>query len=637
MSLRTMDKAALPKSVLETILDWSEQRPVWQRDALRRIVATGRPDDDAIAEITLLCKKGQGAKGIELKPVPLARKHLPSNPPDGVAIRLISIKDVVGVNQLATDQELTFEPDGLTVVYGQNGAGKSGYARILKRACRARHAGQIMSDAFNPGRFGKATATICISKAGVTQDPVTWIDTGQPDPELSAISVFDKDCASVHVQKENEVAFRPFGLDIPDDLADACQRVKQRLTEEQRQLEAQRNPIFVKPSWRPQTEVGKLMGRLFAASHLEALERLGNITEAERIRHARLTEDLLKDPVVAAAQQRLFADNITQLAAVIRACADGFSDNALDELKRKADDARAKRAAATLAAERAFGDLPIPGVGAEAWRELWEAARHYAEHLAYPGQPFPPERDGVCVLCQQPLDTTARARMSSFETFIRDDTEAKAETAETGYDLARRIFVANRINIGAVAQTRRRIGIENPALARKVIRFLASARLRRTKCLAALAVGDAMELQPLAASPIADLAAFEEGLRVYARQLDNAADAEGRRRLQAELDELTDRMAVNGLLPIATSEVGRLNALKLVSNCLSDTTTNAITRLGNEIADNIITPKMRDQFQSEIVRLAAEKVRVEVVRSGGQYGSPQYQVRFFANPRAKVQ
>ncbi len=29
-------------------------------------------------------------------------------------------------------------------------------------------------------------------------------------------------------------------------------------------------------------------------------------------------------------------------------------------------------------------------------------------------------------------------------------------------------------------------------------------------------------------------------------------------------------------------------------------------------------------------------MRVEVVRSGGQFCSPQYQVRFFANPKAKV-
>lgn len=143
---------------------------------------------------------------------------------------------MIGVNQLAAAQELAFEPDGLTVIYGQNGAGKSGYARILKRACRSRHAGEIMPDAFNPGPAGKAAANILISKADVVHDPLAWTDTGQPDPVLSAVCVFDKDCASVHVREKNEVTFRPFGLDIPDDLAFVCQRLKEKLTAEQRGL-----------------------------------------------------------------------------------------------------------------------------------------------------------------------------------------------------------------------------------------------------------------------------------------------------------------------------------------------------------------------------------------------------------------
>lgn len=154
-----MEKAAPPKSVLETILDWSEHRPAWQRDALRRIVATGKPDDAAIEELTALCMKGRGAERIALDPIPLAAAHLPANPEGGVAVTLNAMASIVGVNQLAAGQELSFEPAGLTVIYGQNGAGKSGYARILKRACRARHAGEIMPDAYNPPPAGKATAT----------------------------------------------------------------------------------------------------------------------------------------------------------------------------------------------------------------------------------------------------------------------------------------------------------------------------------------------------------------------------------------------------------------------------------------------------------------------------------------------
>jgi hypothetical protein len=89
-------------------------------------------------------------------------------------------------------------------------------------------------------------------------------------------------------------------------------------------------------------------------------------------------------------------------------------------------------------------------------------------------------------------------------------------------------------------------------------------------------------------------------------------------------------------MPIVQEEVDRLKNIHFLSQCLADTTTNAITKIGNDIADTVITPQLRDRFQQEIVKLAADKVRVEIVRSGGKYGSPQYQIKLFAKPDAKV-
>jgi hypothetical protein len=57
-----MKKPAAPKKVLETILDWSLERPVWQRDALRRIVSKGRLDADDVTELVKLVQTGQGRK-----------------------------------------------------------------------------------------------------------------------------------------------------------------------------------------------------------------------------------------------------------------------------------------------------------------------------------------------------------------------------------------------------------------------------------------------------------------------------------------------------------------------------------------------------------------------------------------------
>jgi hypothetical protein len=79
-----------------------------------------------------------------------------------------------------------------------------------------------------------------------------------------------------------------------------------------------------------------------------------------------------------------------------------------------------------------------------------------------------------------------------------------------------------------------------------------------------------------------------------------------------------------------------LQAIRFLDDCLADTTTNTITTLGNKIADQVLTPRLRDTFLAEIVGLVGATVRVEMVRAGGQYGSPQYQVLLLAKPDAKV-
>jgi len=50
----------------------------------------------------------------------------------------------------------------------------------------------------------------------------------------------------------------------------------------------------------------------------------------------------------------------------------------------------------------------------------------------------------------------------------------------------------------------------------------------------------------------------------------------------------------------------------------------------------VLTPRLRDRFAAELIGLVGVNVRVEMVRAGGQYGSPQYQVRLLARPDAKV-
>ena len=351
---------------------------------------------------------------------------------------------------------------------------------------------------------------------------------------------------------------------------------------------------------------------------------------------ARLTEDLSKNPATAAAEQKLKADRIKRLGETLTAIAAGAADAAFSRVIALREDAAAKRTAARLAAEGLFGADSLPQVGEEVWRALWEAARRYSTEIAYPAVPFPPAGpDTLCVLCQQPLSAEAIVRMNRFEAFIRDDTERHAQQAEEESATAARTLAELAIGIRPIADSLKEVQLHDKALERAIRRALASVRLRRHVLRRRLA-GDEEAAIPAAESfPGEAVSALEAEIRTYAADLQKAATGDERKALEAERQELTDRATLHAHLPAVKAEIERLKAIRFLDECLGDTTTNAITKLGNDIADEVLTPSLRDKFAEELIGLVGASIRVEV-RAGEQYGSPQYQIRLLAKPDAKV-
>ena len=638
-----MDADITPPTAYDVILEWSVDRPAWQRDALRRIVQQASLSEDDISDLAALCKAGRGSATAEdvVAAVHLDASHFPANPGAGQSVSLTGIKDVSAVNKLAPSQTLSFRGEGITLVYGDNGVGKSGYGRLLKRACRARHSEAILPDVYaGPPPPGTASATLCYRVGGIDQEPVAWRDTGrpepQPDPVLSAISVFDADCGAVHLKGKTAVAFRPFGLDVPDELSSACKRVKVVLDAEKDALVNARNAIFDAPPWKTGTAVGKAMAALSHSTEMAGVERLTEMNEAEQIRLSSLIQDLAKDPAIAAAGQRLKADRLKHLAQIVAAIETGTADAALEALASLHAEATTLRAAATLAATGLFGSAAMPEVGGEVWRTLWEAARRYSNEAADPGESFPPSSPGaLCVLCHQSLSDEAAARMQRFEAFVRGDTERLAEEAEARVVEAGNALTKLEIRLSAISDTLAEVAMEHGGVARKVRRSLASARLRRHALLQVL-VGKKLAPPAAAPSPLAELLSIESRLRAYATELDGLATGGTRTKLEAERDELADRASLGQHVDAVRGEITRLAAIELLEKALSDTATASVTNLGNRIADQVLTPHLRDRFSAEIINLVGVHVRVEMVRSGGQFGSPQYQIRLLARPTAKV-
>lgn len=133
---------------------------------------------------------------------------------------------VKNVNRLAEEQELTFAPTGVTVVYGYNRSGKSGYARLIQSLVRTRHRPAILPDVF-AALPGDQDAVLQYTVAGVAEQ--ASLDASPP-VELGRVAFYDETCGDAYLTTEAEVTYRPSTLTLVDDLYQVCTKVREHLT-----------------------------------------------------------------------------------------------------------------------------------------------------------------------------------------------------------------------------------------------------------------------------------------------------------------------------------------------------------------------------------------------------------------------
>jgi energy-coupling factor transporter ATP-binding protein EcfA2 len=187
-------------AALADILKWSVDLPAWQRDALRRLCSQTRLEVSDITALVSICKAAEQG-------VPLDATHVRDPAASHAIVTLGALYGLSNVNALAPGERLSFGKAGLTIIYGDNGAGKSGYARVLKQLCRAR---SPKGEGILPNIYAAASGTPAASIdffIGAQKRSAAWTQGTPPDAMLSAVSVFDSRTANVHVENTNDLAY----------------------------------------------------------------------------------------------------------------------------------------------------------------------------------------------------------------------------------------------------------------------------------------------------------------------------------------------------------------------------------------------------------------------------------------------
>ncbi|MCT9000419.1 AAA family ATPase [Chelativorans intermedius] len=300
---------------------------------------------------------------------------------------------------------------------------------------------------------------------------------------------------------------------------------------------------------------------------------------------------------------------------------------------------RAAQSAAEAAAGDLFADEPLPDVGSEVWRALWEAARDYSTQKAYPDLTFPVTSEGArCVLCQQELNAEAADRMAQFEKFVKDETKRKEEQAQDAYvEVVKGIAAAGPpISDVAAAVAFVRDDLNDGELAVAMQRALVTSKWRLRAILRHHADEETAPLPAAAAWPDEAIAAHETALsdRISALRAEDESDE--RAKLTAELHELSDREWLAAVQEDMIAEIGRRKKIAALKVRAKDTATNKITTKSGEIAEQLVTNTLRAEFARQIDRLGVAGLLIELRKEKSSYGVPRFRVSLIRKPEAKV-
>jgi hypothetical protein len=607
-------------TVLQEILTWSKGRPTWQRDALRRLALNGDLTGNDISALTELCKSKHGlAESVVGEP--LDKHHIPDKTA-GPAVWLTSIHHLKGVNALAEDQTLKFA-SGLTVVYGDNGAGKSGYTRILKSACRARGQEKILGNVV----AGRTPLTPVVSiKYLVGDDPETreWVG-GRDDALVSRVSVFDTRSAAVYLTEKTDVAFRPFGLDLFDKLVQACKAVRAAVESDQRAL-----GVSLLTGLQAQipngTGVACLLASVSSLTKPETVRALALLSAEENARLDLVEKSLLdlqaNDPEKLIQQLTLRLGRVNALVRHLREVEEILSDDAVEAVIAARTVGRRKSEEAKRLREATFPEGLLTGTGADAWKTLWEAARSFSLEHAYPGKPFPAVSDDAqCVLCQQELDHTAARRFQQFESFVASTTERELRLMRQSFAQHRRVLADLRVTTDSVEEALKEIRLENESVAIKISEALAGSEARRVTVMATLSEDTDLPVDlPISVAATGEAADLARQIETRIETLRATAAVEVRTKLNAEAQELRARKLLAANEQVVLEDIERRKKHAAYSACIEDTRTQAITAKSTAVSKVVVSQKLRQRFQDELVKLSFRHVEVELKELGGAEG-----------------
>ncbi len=341
---------------------------------------------------------------------------------------LTRLRNVEGVNALTENQIIEFSPN-LTIIYGTNGSGKSGYVRLMKQVFYSKERENILSNIHID--IPKPITAEFIFKSNDANISLEY--ENRENAEFEQFAVFDNKGLIKQLRDKNEFEFRPAGLSFFAEFTEAINRIEQKRNIETAKISS--DNIYT-DLFEGESEIKTAIQNLSDTTKIEELKKKYiPYSEMDKNRKAEVQkeyDELLlaskgKDKEVRNLEnvKKLLGENKLSIEKLNQY----FTTECLAKIKNAITDWINKEATAKAEGIEKFKTDKIENIGTVEWKNFIIAADTFAKKQKIENRNYP-ENGDYCLLCHQPLSKDAENLITNYWSFIKSIAEENAKKAQ---------------------------------------------------------------------------------------------------------------------------------------------------------------------------------------------------------------
>ena len=597
---------------------WLCQQPAWLKDAAWRIYNNKDITNTQIDIYTEMCLKEIEKESVRTNL--LNESDIVPQKKD-TTICINKLFDINGVNALSTEANLTFNSKGVTVIYGLNGAGKSGYMRIFKQVCNHHCAEKILPNIFNKNTAIDPTCKFNVTLNDQTFDVFCNLEKNNEQTVLKQCDAFDTKISTSYLVNKNNVSYEPFVFTVLSKLSETAGRIEQNIQSKISLLNIDA-PILPEEfsmceslNWYNEFSYKTNIPEMFLSwsendeSQLIALQKLNNKDEiAQRLKLSKIKLENLKS-----AKNEF--ENIDKF----------YKDESSVCLKKayeefKSSENKLKLVESTFYNSAAEEDQI--SINSSEWKELWGLAKKYYESVLQEklGKKFA-DVDSICPLCHQVLAENSHKRFISVDNYINGQClqEFKNKTKKIN-------DIFSELCDSVVRNTSLKVllsdSFEEDKVRKMCDTFYSFAKIKEKNN-----VDEKYELcKNISISEI--LFEITEKIIEFSNEserLSKLIETEEQKKLEMEIISFKGRKWIYDNLDDIQAVLNDSNKMHKYSEARKLIKTNKITAESNILANELITESYIQRFSQELKQLASS-IKVKIQKGQSVKGKTPYQV-----------